>query len=101
MAPFALLIIFALGCACDRWRDGLLVMPLVAFVLTALCLVTTNNPVFTSIERDLHFNVTSLGLNFLVKLAALLLSYSAGHGGRIVVNILSCRFSKQARRRRT
>lgn len=73
------LAMFAIGWFSDRWRSGLLIAPVVASGTTALCLVTTNTPVFTTVERHLSFTAESIALNFLVKLTYAFLFYSAGH----------------------
>lgn len=73
------LAMFVVGWFSDRWRSGLLIVPVVAAVTTALCLVTTNSPVFTAVERHLSFTAESMMLNFLAKLLYIFLFYSAGH----------------------
>lgn len=73
------LAMFVVGWFSDRWRSGLLIAPVVAAGTTALCLITTNSPVFTAVERHLSFTAESLALNFLVKLVYAFLFYSAGH----------------------
>lgn len=79
MLIVAWLAMFVFGWFSDRWRSGLLIAPVVAAGITGLCLVTTNSPVFTAIERNLSFTAESVALNFLVKLIHALLFYSAGH----------------------
>ena len=44
------LAMFVIGWFSDRWRSGLLIAPVVAAGTTALCLVTTNSPVFTAVD---------------------------------------------------
>ncbi len=73
------LAMFVVGWFSDRWRSGLLIAPVVAAATTALCLVTTNSPVFTAVERHLSFTAESMALNFLIKLIYAFLFYSAGH----------------------
>lgn len=76
------LAMFVIGWFSDRWRSGLLIAPVVAAGTTALCLVTTNSPVFTAVERHLSFTAESMALNFLVKLIYAFLFYSAVHLGK-------------------
>jgi len=76
------LAMFVIGWFSDRWRSGLLIAPVVAAATTALCLVTTNSPVFTAVERHLSFTAESMALNFLVKLIYAFLFYSAGYLGK-------------------
>jgi len=85
MGVVVLLIVFFIGWATDHWRTGLAAMVPIAAMLTLLCLVTTNNPALTTIEAHLRFSPASVALNFLVKLAALSLAYSAGFAARNVL----------------
>ena len=78
MGLIVLLIVFAMGWACDSWRAGLVTMVPIAAALTLLCFVTTNNPSFTEVERSLSLSLQSIALNFVVKLGALCIAYSAG-----------------------
>lgn len=75
----AWLAMFAIGWFSNRWRSGLPIALVVAVGTTALCLVTTNSPVFTAVERHLSFTAESIALNFLAKLTYTFLFYSAGH----------------------
>jgi hypothetical protein len=79
MSLAILLIVLFMGYAADRWSSGLPIVALVAVAMTMLCLLTTNNPSFTGIERELRFTLESLSLNLLVKLALVLTAYSGGY----------------------
>lgn len=90
------LAMLIIGWASDRWRSGLLIAPVVAAGTAVLCLITTNSPVFTAVERDLSFTVDSMALNFLAKLIYALLFYSAGYVGKCAVLRWRHKSAKQA-----
>jgi hypothetical protein len=97
MGVVVLLIVFAMGWACDGWRTGLVAMVPIAAGLTLLCFVTTNNPSFTEVERSLSLSLQSIALNFLVKLGSLWLAYSAGRLAQWAAGAVAARRSRGAR----
>lgn len=79
LAVVAWSIAFLMGWLAKSWRDGIVLLPIIAALLTGLCFITTNSPVLTAAERHLTFTVGSIALNFGLKLVVLSGCYLLGH----------------------